>query len=177
MLHYNFPPFSVGEVKRLGSVSRREVGHGHLAERSLAPVLPDEKSFPYTIRVVSEIMESNGSSSMASVCGSSLSLMAAGVPVKSHVAGVAMGLIKEGDNYAILTDILGTEDHIGDMDFKIAGTRDGVTAIQMDIKIHGITSEIMKEALEKARIARMKIIDIMESNTAVTQELSVMPHA
>ena len=147
MLHYNFPPFSVGEVKRLGSVSRREVGHGHLAERSLAPVLPDEKSFPYTIRVVSEIMESNGSSSMASVCGSSLSLMAAGVPVKSHVAGVAMGLIKEGDNYAILTDILGTEDHIGDMDFKIAGTRDGVTAIQMDIKIHGITSEIMKEAL------------------------------
>ncbi|HON12181.1 MAG TPA: polyribonucleotide nucleotidyltransferase, partial [Chitinispirillaceae bacterium] len=163
MLHYNFPPFSVGEVKRLGSVSRREVGHGHLAERSLAPVLPDEKSFPYTIRVVSEIMESNGSSSMASVCGSSLSLMAAGVPVKSHVAGVAMGLIKEGDNYAILTDILGTEDHIGDMDFKIAGTRDGVTAIQMDIKIHGITSEIMKEALEKARIARMKIIDIMES--------------
>jgi polyribonucleotide nucleotidyltransferase len=163
MLHYNFPPFSVGEVKRLGSVSRREVGHGHLAERSLAPVLPDEKSFPYTIRVVSEIMESNGSSSMASVCGSSLSLMAAGVPVKSHVAGVAMGLIKEGDNYAILTDILGTEDHIGDMDFKIAGTRDGVTAIQMDIKIHGITSEIMKEALEKARIARMKIVDIMES--------------
>ncbi len=163
MLHYNFPPYSVGEVKRLGSVSRREVGHGHLAERSLAPVLPDEKSFPYTIRVVSEIMESNGSSSMASVCGSSLSLMAAGVPIKSHVAGVAMGLIKDGDRYAILTDILGTEDHIGDMDFKIVGTRDGVTAIQMDIKIHGITSEIMKDALEKAKVARMKILDIMES--------------
>jgi len=139
MLHYNFPPYSVGEVKRMGSVSRREIGHGHLAERSLAPVLPSEKSFPYTIRVVSEILESNGSSSMATVCGSSLSLMAAGVPIKTHVAGVAMGLIKEGDRVAILTDILGTEDHVGDMDFKVAGTRDGVTAIQMDIKIAGIT--------------------------------------
>ena len=162
MLHYNFPPYSVGEVKRLGSVSRREIGHGHLAERSLAPVLPDEKSFPYTIRVVSEIMESNGSSSMASVCCSSLSLMAAGVPLKSHVAGVAMGLIKEDERIAILTDILGTEDHVGDMDFKVAGTRDGVTAIQMDIKIHGITPEIMKDALERARNARLKIIEIME---------------
>lgn len=162
MLHYNFPPYSVGEVKRLGTVSRREVGHGHLAERSLAPVLPDEKSFPYTIRVVSEIMESNGSSSMASVCGSSLSLMSAGVPIKNHVAGVAMGLIKEDDKIAILTDILGTEDHVGDMDFKVAGTRDGVTAIQMDIKIHGITPEIMREALEKAHNARIRIIDIME---------------
>ncbi|MCX7727181.1 MAG: polyribonucleotide nucleotidyltransferase, partial [Chitinispirillaceae bacterium] len=123
MLHYNFPPFAVGEVKRLGSVSRREIGHGHLAERSLAPVLPSEKSFPYTIRVVSEILESNGSSSMATVCGSSLSLMAAGVPVKTHVAGVAMGLIKEGDKVVILTDILGTEDHVGDMDFKVAGKK------------------------------------------------------
>ena len=162
MLHYNFPPFSVGEVKRLGSVSRREVGHGHLAEVSLAPILPDEKSFPYTIRIVSEIMESNGSSSMATVCGGSLSLMAAGVPVKSHVAGVAMGLIKEGDRHAVLTDILGTEDHIGDMDFKVAGTRDGITAIQMDIKIAGVTAGLMQEALSKARDARCRIIDIMD---------------
>jgi polyribonucleotide nucleotidyltransferase len=162
MLHYNFPPFSVGEVKRLGSVSRREVGHGHLAETSLSPILPSEKSFPYTIRVVSEIMESNGSSSMATVCGASLSLMAAGVPIKSHVAGVAMGLIKEGDRHIILTDILGTEDHVGDMDFKVAGTREGVTAIQMDIKIAGVTSEIMRDALAKANVARNKILEIME---------------
>jgi len=161
MLHYNFPPYSVGEVKRVGTVSRREIGHGHLAERSLAPVLPSEKSFPYTIRVVSEILESNGSSSMASVCGSSLSLMAAGVPIKAHVAGVAMGLIMEGDRVAILTDILGTEDHVGDMDFKVAGTKTGVTAIQMDIKVAGITTEIMQAALEKAKVARFKIIDIM----------------
>ena len=161
MLHYNFPPFSVGEVKRLGSVSRREVGHGHLAETSLSPILPNEKSFPYTIRIVSEIMESNGSSSMATVCGASLSLMAAGVPVKSHVAGVAMGLIKEGDRYIILTDILGTEDHVGDMDFKVAGTREGVTAIQMDIKIAGVTPQIMRDALAKANIARNRILDIM----------------
>ncbi|MBD3420299.1 MAG: polyribonucleotide nucleotidyltransferase [Chitinivibrionales bacterium] len=161
MLHYNFPPYSVGETKRLGAVSRREVGHGHLAERSLSPVLPSENSFPYTIRVVSEILESNGSSSMASVCGGSLSLMAAAVPIKTHVAGVAMGLIKEDDKVAILTDILGTEDHLGDMDFKIAGTRDGITAIQMDIKIDGITAELMKEAVEKARVARLKILDIM----------------
>jgi polyribonucleotide nucleotidyltransferase len=162
MLHYNFPPYSVGEVKRMMSVSRREIGHGHLAERSLAPVLPSEKSFPYTIRVVSEILESNGSSSMATVCCSSLSLMAAGVPIKGHVAGVAMGLIKENDQVAILTDILGTEDHVGDMDFKVAGTRTGVTAIQMDIKIAGITPEIMKEALLKARAARFHILGIME---------------
>jgi polyribonucleotide nucleotidyltransferase len=161
MLHYNFPPFSVGEVKRLGSVSRREVGHGHLAETSLSPILPNEKSFPYTIRIVSEIMESNGSSSMATVCGASLSLMAAGVPVKSHVAGVAMGLIKEGDRHIILTDILGTEDHVGDMDFKVAGTREGVTAIQMDIKIAGVTPQIMRDALAKANIARNRILDIM----------------
>jgi polyribonucleotide nucleotidyltransferase len=161
MLHYNFPPFSVGEVKRLGSVSRREIGHGHLAETSLSPILPNEKSFPYTIRIVSEIMESNGSSSMATVCGASLSLMAAGVPVKSHVAGVAMGLIKEGDRYIILTDILGTEDHVGDMDFKVAGTREGVTAIQMDIKIAGVTPQIMRDALAKANSARNRILDIM----------------
>jgi polyribonucleotide nucleotidyltransferase len=162
MLHYNFPPFSVGEVKRLGSVSRREVGHGHLAETSLSPILPSEKSFPYTIRVVSEIMESNGSSSMATVCGASLSLMAAGVPIKSHVAGVAMGLIKEGDRHIIIKDIMGTEDHVGDMDFKVAGTREGVTAIQMDIKIAGVTSEIMRDALAKANVARNKILEIME---------------
>lgn len=170
MLHYNFPPYSVGEVKRVGSVSRREIGHGHLAERSLAPVLPSEKSFPYTIRVVSEILESNGSSSMATVCGSSLSLMAAGVPIKTHVAGVAMGLIKEGDRVAILTDILGTEDHVGDMDFKVTGTREGVTAIQMDIKIAGITAEIMKDALEKARVARFHILGIMEGTIAESRK-------
>ncbi len=173
MLHYNFPPYSVNEVKRLGSVSRREIGHGHLAERSIAPVLPDEKSFPYTIRVVSEIMESNGSSSMASVCCASLSLMAAGVPLKTHVAGVAMGLIKEGDQIAILTDILGTEDHVGDMDFKVAGTRDGVTAIQMDIKLAGLTTDIMRQALEKAKVARFKILDIMtDTIPASRKELS-----
>jgi polyribonucleotide nucleotidyltransferase len=162
MLHYNFPPFSVGEVKRMGSVSRREVGHGHLAETSLSPILPAEASFPYTIRIVSEIMESNGSSSMATVCGASLSLMAAGVPIKTHVAGVAMGLVKEGDRHIILTDILGTEDHVGDMDFKVAGTREGVTAIQMDIKIAGVTPQIMKDALAKANDARMRILEIME---------------
>jgi polyribonucleotide nucleotidyltransferase len=166
MLHYNFPPFSVGEVKRLGSVSRREIGHGHLAERSLAPILPNEKRFPYTIRLVSEILESNGSSSMASVCGGSLSLMAAGVPIKSHVAGVAMGLIKEGDRVAILTDILGTEDHLGDMDFKVAGTREGITAIQMDIKIHGITPDLMRQALGKAHTARLSILDLMDAAIA-----------
>ena len=163
MLHYNFPPFCVGEVKRLAFVSRREVGHGHLAERAIAPILPNEASFPYTIRLVSEVLESNGSSSMASVCGCSLALMAAGVPVKSHVAGVAMGLIKEGDTIAVLTDILGTEDHMGDMDFKVSGTREGVTAIQMDIKMDGITPQIMENALEKARQARLNIIETMES--------------
>jgi polyribonucleotide nucleotidyltransferase len=173
MLHYNFPPYSVGEVKRFGSVSRREVGHGNLAERSLSPVLPNEKGFPYTIRVVSETLESNGSSSMASVCGSSLSLMAAGVPIKGHVAGVAMGLIKEGDRVAILTDILGTEDHVGDMDFKVAGTKDGVTAVQMDIKIAGITADVMKQALARAHDARLRIIDIMEKTIpASRKELS-----
>jgi polyribonucleotide nucleotidyltransferase len=162
MLHYNFPPYSVGEVKRMTSVSRREVGHGHLAEVALAPILPAEASFPYTIRIVSEILESNGSSSMATVCGGSLALMAAGVPVKTHVAGVAMGLIMAEDRHAILTDILGTEDHVGDMDFKVAGTRDGVTAIQMDIKIAGVTPELLREALAKAHNARMHIIGVME---------------
>ncbi len=163
MLHYNFPPYSVGEVKRVGMTSRREIGHGHLAERSLAPILPAKSSFPYTIRIVSEIMESNGSSSMASICGGSLSLMAAGVPIKEHVAGVAMGLIQEGEKTAILTDILGTEDHMGDMDFKVAGTREGITAIQMDIKIDGITPELMKEALGKANTARLHILDKMDA--------------
>jgi polyribonucleotide nucleotidyltransferase len=164
MLHYNFPPYSVGEVKRMTSVSRREIGHGHLAEVALAPILPAEASFPYTIRIVSEILESNGSSSMATVCGGSLALMAAGVPVKTHVAGVAMGLIMDAENnrHVILTDILGTEDHVGDMDFKVAGTRDGVTAIQMDIKIAGVTPELLREALSKAHTARMHIIGIME---------------
>lgn len=174
MLHYNFPPYSVGEVKRVGSVSRREVGHGNLAERSLSPVLPNEKGFPYTIRLVSETLESNGSSSMAAVCCSSLSLMASGVPIKSHVAGVAMGLIKENDQVRILTDILGTEDHVGDMDFKVAGTRDGVTAVQMDIKTDGITAEVLKEALAKAHSARIRIIEIMESAIpASRKELSI----
>lgn len=169
-LHYNFPPYSVGEVKRVGSTSRREVGHGHLAERALAPVLPAEAHFPYTIRLVSEIMESNGSSSMASVCGGSLAMMAAGVPIKTAVAGVAMGLIQEGDKYAILTDILGTEDHLGDMDFKVTGTKDGITAIQMDIKIEGITPELMREALGQANDARMHILEIM--NKAIPESRS-----
>lgn len=160
-LHYNFPPYSVGEVKRVGSVSRREVGHGHLAERALAPMLPSEKNFPYTIRLVSEILESNGSSSMASVCGGSMALMAAGVPIKTAVAGVAMGLIQEGTETAILTDILGTEDHLGDMDFKVTGSCNGITAIQMDIKIQGITPELMRESLAQARDARMHILDVM----------------
>jgi polyribonucleotide nucleotidyltransferase len=164
MLHYNFPPFSVGETKRLTGVSRREVGHGHLAERSLTPVLPKEDVFPYTIRIVSDVLESNGSSSMASICGASLALMTAGVPVKTGVAGVAMGLIKEEDRMAILTDILGTEDHLGDMDFKVAGSKDGITAIQMDIKIDGITIDIMRQALQKAHTARMNILDIMNAS-------------
>lgn len=162
MLHYNFPAFSVGEVRPFRGPSRREIGHGNLAERSLKPVLPSEDSFPYTIRIVSDILESNGSSSMATVCAGSLSLMDAGVPTKCHVAGIAMGLIKEDDEIRILTDILGDEDHLGDMDFKVAGTREGITAFQMDIKISGLSFEIMEEALEKARTARMKILDRME---------------
>ena len=161
MLHYNFPSFSVGEARGKFSLSRREVGHGNLAERSIKRSLPSFEDFPYTTRVVSEILESNGSSSMATVCGSILSLMDAGVPIKEPVAGVAMGLIKEGDKYAVLTDILGTEDHIGDMDFKVAGSKKGITAIQMDIKIDGLSIEIMKDALAQAKDARLHILDEM----------------
>ncbi|HQR46763.1 MAG TPA: polyribonucleotide nucleotidyltransferase, partial [Thermoanaerobaculia bacterium] len=163
MLHYNFPPFSVGEVKRFGSPGRREIGHGRLAWRSIQAVLPDEKAFPYTIRVVSDILESNGSSSMATICGASLSLMDAGVPISAPVAGVAMGLVKEGDAFAVLTDIAGQEDHYGDMDFKVAGTHRGITALQMDIKISGITKEIFAQALEQARRGRMFILDRMDA--------------
>jgi polyribonucleotide nucleotidyltransferase len=166
MLHYNFPPFSVGEPRVSRGPGRREIGHGNLAERALRRVLPDETSFPYTIRIVSDILESNGSSSMASVCGGSLSLMDAGVPVRSAVAGIAMGLIKEGDRYAILSDILGDEDHLGDMDFKVAGTRQGITACQMDIKIKGISPEIMQQALAQAREGRMFILDRMDETLA-----------
>ncbi|WP_444911446.1 polyribonucleotide nucleotidyltransferase [Microbulbifer sp. JMSA004] len=158
MLHYNFPPYSVGEAGRVGATGRREIGHGRLARRGIAAVLPSPDSFPYTVRVVSEITESNGSSSMASVCGSSLALMDAGVPLKAPVAGIAMGLVKEEEGYAVLTDILGDEDHLGDMDFKVAGTASGVTALQMDIKIEGITEEIMETALEQALHARLHIL-------------------
>jgi polyribonucleotide nucleotidyltransferase len=170
MLHYNFPPFSVGEVGRMTGVGRREVGHGALAERAISAVLPSEDKWPYAIRVVSDILESNGSSSMASVCGASLSLMDAGVPLSSSVAGVAMGLVKEQDSYAILTDIAGAEDHYGDMDFKVAGTRKGITALQMDIKVMGITSQIMREALEQARRGRLFILDKMEATLAGGRE-------
>ena len=161
MLHYNFPPFSVGEVSFLRGAGRREIGHGALAERALTAVLPSDEEFPYAIRVVSDILESNGSSSMASVCGGSLSLMDAGVPLKAPVAGVAMGLVKEGDDYAILTDIAGAEDHYGDMDFKVAGTTNGITALQMDIKIMGITPQIMREAMQQAKRGRLFILDKM----------------
>ena len=161
MLQYNFPPFSVGETGRVGSPGRREVGHGKLAKRGIMAVMPDQDSFPYAIRVVSEITESNGSSSMASVCGSSLAMMDAGVPLKAPVAGIAMGLIKENENFSVLTDILGDEDHLGDMDFKVAGSSKGITALQMDIKIEGITKEIMEIALTKAKTARLHILDEM----------------
>ncbi|MEA2008473.1 MAG: polyribonucleotide nucleotidyltransferase, partial [Chloroflexota bacterium] len=161
MHHYNFPPFCVGEVRFLRGAGRREIGHGALAERALRPVLPGEKEFPYTIRLVSEVLASNGSSSMASVCGSTLSLMDTGVPIKSPVAGVAMGLVKEGDNYAILTDIQGLEDHLGDMDFKVAGTDKGITALQMDIKLKGLSAEVMSEALAQAKEARKFIMGKM----------------
>jgi polyribonucleotide nucleotidyltransferase len=161
MLHYNFPSFSVGEIRRFGSPSRRDIGHGALAERAVEAVLPAKEDFPYTIRVVSDILESNGSSSMATVCGASLALMDAGVPLKTHVAGIAMGLVKEGDRFGILTDIMGTEDHYGDMDFKVAGTDKGVTALQMDIKIKGVSVEIMREALARAREARMVVLGRM----------------
>jgi len=162
MLHYNFPPFSVGEARPYRGTSRREIGHGNLAERAVQPMLPAYDEFPYTIRIVSDILESNGSSSMATVCGASLALMDAGVPIKSPVAGVAMGLIKEGDDVAVLTDILGLEDALGDMDFKVAGTRDGVTSIQMDIKIAGLTVAILTEALERAHKGRLHILDLMD---------------
>ena len=163
MLHYNFPQFSVGETGRYGSPGRREIGHGALGERALLQVIPSEEEFPYTIRVVSEILESNGSSSQASICAGCLSLMAAGVPIKSPVAGIAMGLLTNGENYTILTDIQGMEDHLGDMDFKVAGTRKGICALQMDIKIKGITKKIMSEALAQAKKARMQILDLMET--------------
>lgn len=163
MLHYNFPPFCVGEVRPIRGPGRREIGHGALAERAFLSLIPEKEVFPYTIRVVSDILESNGSSSMATVCGASLSMMDAGVPLRKAVAGVAMGLVKEDEKFFILTDILGDEDHLGDMDFKIAGTREGITSVQMDIKIKGVTPQIMGEAIEKARIARMKILDIMDS--------------
>ena len=166
MLHYNFPPYSVGETGMVGSPKRREIGHGRLARRSLMAVLPDVSEFPYVLRVVSEITESNGSSSMATVCGTSLALMDAGVPLKAPVAGVAMGLIKEGARFAVLTDILGDEDHLGDMDFKVAGTEKGVTALQMDIKITGITKEIMAQALEQALAGRLHILEIMNNSLA-----------
>ncbi len=162
LFHYNMPPFATGEVGRMGSTKRREVGHGRLAKRALVPLLPSKEEFPYTLRVVSEITESNGSSSMASVCGGCLSLMDAGVPMKAHVAGIAMGLIKDGNRFAVLTDILGDEDHLGDMDFKVAGTTNGVTALQMDIKIQGITKEIMQVALAQAREARLHILGLMK---------------
>lgn len=173
LLHYNFPPYSVGEIGQVGSPKRREVGHGRLAKRGVQAVMPKPDQFPYTVRVVSEITESNGSSSMASVCGASLSLMDAGVPIKAPVAGIAMGLIKEGDRFAVLTDIIGDEDHLGDMDFKVAGTHEGVTALQMDIKIDGITREIMEQALAQAREGRLHILGKMsQAITQPSQELS-----
>lgn len=170
MLHYNFPQFSVGETGRYGSPGRREVGHGALGEKALLQVMPNEEEFPYTIRVVSEILESNGSSSQASICAGCMSLMAAGVPIKAPVAGIAMGLLANGKNYTVLTDIQGMEDHLGDMDFKVAGTRKGICALQMDIKIKGITKQIMKEALEQANKARMEILDIMEGTISSPRE-------
>jgi polyribonucleotide nucleotidyltransferase len=171
MLHYNFPPFSVGETGRMTGTGRREVGHGALAERAIAAVLPSEAESPYAYRIVSDILESNGSSSMASVCGASLALMDAGIPLKGAVAGIAMGLVKEGDEYAILTDIAGAEDHYGDMDFKVAGTREGITALQMDIKIGGITGDIMREAMEQARRGRLFLLDTMDAHLAGPREV------
>jgi polyribonucleotide nucleotidyltransferase len=176
MLHYNFPPYSVGEVRPFRGPGRREIGHGALAERAIEPLIPTDVDFPYTIRIVSDILESNGSSSMATVCGGSLSLMDAGVPIKAHVAGVAMGLVKEGEQFAILTDIQGVEDHLGDMDFKVAGTRNGITALQMDIKIAGVSYQLMADALEKARKARMHLLDIMEA-TIATPRPELSPYA
>ena len=166
MLHYNFPQFSVGETGRYGAPGRREIGHGALGERALEKVIPNEDEFPYTIRVVSEVLESNGSSSQATICAGCLSLMAAGVPIKAPVAGIAMGLIENGKKYTILTDIQGLEDHMGDMDFKVAGTKEGITALQMDIKIKGVTEAILKEALAQAKKARLEILDVMTSAIA-----------
>lgn len=176
MLHYNFPPFSVGEVKYLRSPGRREIGHGALAERALKPVIPPKEVFPYTIRIVSDILESNGSSSMASVCGSTLALMDGGVPIKAPVAGIAMGLIQEGDKTVVLTDILGLEDHLGDMDFKVTGTEKGITAFQMDVKISGVSKDIMDRALEQARLGRLFIIGKIKETLAAPRE-SIAPHA
>lgn len=176
MLHYNFPQFSVGETGRYGSPGRREVGHGALGERALAQVIPSEEEFPYTIRVVSEILESNGSSSQASICAGCMALMAAGVPIKAPVAGIAMGLITDGDDYTILTDIQGMEDHLGDMDFKVAGTKNGICALQMDIKISGITKEVLKEALAQAKQARMEILDVI-TNTISEPRKEVSKYA
>jgi len=176
MLHYNFPPFSVGEVKFLRGPGRREIGHGNLAERALVPVLPSEESFPYTIRIVSEILESNGSTSMATVCGGSLSLMDAGVPITAPVAGIAMGLIKEGEHVRVLSDILGDEDHLGDMDFKVAGTVQGVTSLQMDIKISGVNREIMRQALHQAKQGRLHILGVMNA-TLPAARTNVSGHA
>jgi len=176
MLHYNFPPFSIGEVKFLRGPSRREIGHGNLAERALLPVLPPEESFPYTVRIVSEILESNGSTSMATVCGGSLSMMDAGVPVAAPVAGIAMGLIKEGEHVRVLSDILGDEDHLGDMDFKVAGTPEGITSLQMDIKISGVNREIMRQALHQAKEGRLHILGIMGA-TMASHRANVSGHA
>ena len=170
MLHYNFPAFSVGETGRYSSPGRREIGHGALGERALLQVIPSEEEFPYTIRVVSEILESNGSSSQASICAGCMSLMAAGVPIKAPVAGIAMGLITAGDDYTILTDIAGMEDHLGDMDFKVAGTKNGICALQMDIKIKGVTREILKQALEQAKKARLQILDVIEKQISKPRE-------
>ena len=170
MLHYNFPPYCVGETRFMTGPKRREIGHGRLARRGVEAVMPQPDDFPYVIRVVSEITESNGSSSMASVCGTTLSLMDAGVPISAPVAGVAMGLVKEGDQYVVLTDILGDEDHLGDMDFKVAGTATGITALQMDIKIDGITAEIMEDALVQARDARLHILNRMNAVIAAPRE-------
>jgi polyribonucleotide nucleotidyltransferase len=176
MFHYNFPAFSVGETGRYGAPGRREIGHGALAERALLQVMPTEEEFPYTVRVVSEVLESNGSSSQASICAGCMSLMTAGVPIKAPVAGIAMGLITKDDKYTILTDIQGLEDHMGDMDFKVAGTKKGITALQMDIKIKGITKEILKESLEQARVARLQILDVME-NTISEPRKELSPYA
>ncbi len=176
MLHYNFPPFSVGEVRFMRGPGRREIGHGALAERALVPVLPSQEQFPYTLRIVSDILESNGSSSMATVCGASLSMMDAGVPIRAAVAGVAMGLVKEGDRFAILTDIQGLEDHLGDMDFKVAGTKEGVTALQMDIKVAGVTREILRQALRQAKEARLFVLSEMDRVLAEPRD-NLSPYA